>query len=219
MKLAVFVAAVVGVVAVNAQTASPNYPADMPSCGRTCGDNMFGQATSPAIGCDSQTDYTCLCNEPNFLYGVRDCSSQTCQDIDDANAAVAWGNDFCASYSGTVSVATETSNSTATATTATSTPTATTTTVETTTSDSSTFETTVVSTLYGAVGATTIVSTGTSDGSSFTTTLSTSTYTSESPSSAVTETTTSSSSEGAAPHMTAGPMAGLIAAGLAAALL
>jgi hypothetical protein len=227
MKLPVFVAALVGAVAANAQAA--NYPSDMPSCGATCGNNMFGKATSSEIGCQSSTDYNCLCNKPNFLYGVRDCSYQYCQNNTAANIAIAWGNSFCSKFSGTITVSTETGtysgNGTASAA---STPTATATTTETITSGSATFVTTVSGTLYGPVVTTIttpIVSTVTGGGTSFTTTLGTSTITTENfsgasytaTSSSSTSSTTSSSA-GAA-HMTAGPVVGLLAAGLAAAAL
>jgi hypothetical protein len=242
MKIPVLAAALVGASAVNAQSAS--YPSDMPACGIACGNNMFAQASS--LNCNSSTDYSCLCDNPDFLYGLRDCSNESCLNNTAANIAISWGNSFCASYSGTITLpsATGSNGSGATA----STPTATTVVVATITSGSSTYVTTVSSTLYGAVpGATTgsgeatitttIVSTGTSGGSSYTTTLGTSTITSggsgasasESTSSSSTLTTyttttaasstsRSSSSSGAAAQMTAGPVAGLVVAGLAAAL-
>jgi hypothetical protein len=228
MKVPVFVAALVGAVAVNAQAAA--YPSDMPSCGVTCGNNMFAKATSGDIGCQSSTDYNCLCNKPNFLYGVRDCSYQYCQNNTAASIAIAWVNSFCSKYSGTITVGSETGtysgNGTAAAA---STPTATTATPETITSGSTTYVTTVSSTLYGPVVTTIttpIVSTVTSGGTGYTTTLGTSTITTENfsgtsytaTSSSSTSSTTSSSA-GAAPHMTAGPVVGLLAAGLAAALL
>jgi hypothetical protein len=240
MKIPVLAAALVGASAVNAQSA--NYPSDMPACGVTCGNNMLAQASS--LNCNSSTDYSCLCNKPDFLYGLRDCANEYCQNNTAANIAIAWGNSFCASNSGTVTLPSATSTHTGNGSGATaSTPTATTVVVATITSGSSTYVTTLSSTLYGAVpGATTssgevtitttIVSTGTSSGSSYTTTLGTSTITSgrttsgstssSSTLTTYTPTTTSShrsSSSGAAPHMTAGPVAGLVVAGLAAALL
>jgi len=238
MKIPTFVVALVGAVAVKAQ--DPNYPADMPDCGETCGNNMFAKATER--NCSSETDYTCLCDNPNFLYGVHDCSYQSCQNNTAANIADDWVNSFCASNSGTLTVATETgtySGGNGTGATA-STPTSTSVTVETITSGSSTYETTVSSTLYGGAVpvattnsettvTTQVVSTETSGGSSFTTVVGTSTFTSEETTSTTsvatsvtTETTTtssSSSSTGAAAHITAGPVVGLLAAGLAAAFL
>jgi CFEM domain len=40
-----------------------------------CLQNML--ALAPALGC-SAADATCLCENPNFLYGVRDCSIEAC---------------------------------------------------------------------------------------------------------------------------------------------
>jgi len=226
MKIPVFLVALVGALAANAQQAS--YPSNMPPCGVTCGNNMFAQAEN--LNCTSSSDYACMCNNPDFLYGVHDCSYEYCQNNTAANIAIAWGNSFCGSNSGTITVPSVTGTYSGNGTSATaSTPTATTVLVETITSGSSVFVTTVSSTLFGpAPGAATTtpsVSTGTSGGSSFTTTLGTSITSQNSggtttgSSSSGSSSSSSSSSSGAAPRMTAGSVAGLLAAGFAAALL
>ncbi|KAF2730027.1 hypothetical protein EJ04DRAFT_515529 [Polyplosphaeria fusca] len=54
---------------------------------------MLGIATS-AFGCASG-DIVCYCTEPNFGYGVRDCSNQACSSAEDAAAVIAYGTQFC----------------------------------------------------------------------------------------------------------------------------
>lgn len=55
---------------------------------------MLGLASS--LGC-SADDYSCLCNNPDFSYGIRDCSLQACgESEDEANEAIRVGVDLCA---------------------------------------------------------------------------------------------------------------------------
>ncbi|KAK2008527.1 CFEM domain-containing protein [Colletotrichum eremochloae] len=62
------------------------------SCGSTCIQNMQNLATS--LDCTTG-DTACLCRNPNFTYGIRDCSFQSCQQSSDAQQAVAAGVELC----------------------------------------------------------------------------------------------------------------------------
>lgn len=59
---------------------------------QTCISNMLGQATE--LGC-SASDYSCLCNNENFGYGVRDCSNEACGNASDAATVISFGTAFC----------------------------------------------------------------------------------------------------------------------------
>ncbi|KAK2029504.1 CFEM domain-containing protein [Colletotrichum zoysiae] len=61
-------------------------------CGSTCIQNMQGLASN--LGCTAG-DTACLCRNPNFTYGIRDCSFQSCQQSSDAQQAVAAGVELC----------------------------------------------------------------------------------------------------------------------------
>jgi len=54
---------------------------------------MLGLATE--LGCQND-DIACLCRNRDFGYGIRDCSIQVCNNVDQANAAIDWGNNLCA---------------------------------------------------------------------------------------------------------------------------
>ena len=41
---------------------------------------MLGQFAQ--LGCTSETDIKCLCSKPNFMYGVRDCTNESCPSTD-----------------------------------------------------------------------------------------------------------------------------------------
>ncbi|KAK2067234.1 hypothetical protein P8C59_000992 [Phyllachora maydis] len=48
----------------------------LPGCGKTCINNELG---NPGLGCGaSGKDLACLCANPNFGFGVRDCSMSAC---------------------------------------------------------------------------------------------------------------------------------------------
>jgi len=61
-------------------------------CGSTCIQNMQSFATN--LGCTAG-DTACLCRNPDFTYGIRDCSFQSCQQSGDAQQAVAAGIELC----------------------------------------------------------------------------------------------------------------------------
>lgn len=46
-----------------------------------------------ALGC-SNTDANCLCNNPDFGYGIRDCSNAACGP-DVASSVIAFGEGYC----------------------------------------------------------------------------------------------------------------------------
>ena len=58
----------------------------------TCINNMLGQAAS--LGC-SANDAKCLCQNQNFIFGVRDCSYQHCQNDSNAGTTVSYGTEYC----------------------------------------------------------------------------------------------------------------------------
>jgi hypothetical protein len=76
-----------------ATVAAADFPSNMPACGRTCGTNMLGKAAE--FKCKAE-DIACLCKDKNFVWGIRDCSQQSCGSVDDANVAINWGNQVCA---------------------------------------------------------------------------------------------------------------------------
>jgi len=69
-------------------------PSTLPACGQTCVSNMLGIATSQ-FGC-AAGDIVCYCSEPNFGYGVRDCSNESCS-AEDAAKVISFGTEYCAS--------------------------------------------------------------------------------------------------------------------------
>ena len=60
---------------------------------QTCINNLLG--LSPSFGCPS-AEASCLCAEPNFGYGVRDCSNEACGNADVANQVISYGLAYCA---------------------------------------------------------------------------------------------------------------------------
>ena len=58
---------------------------------------MLGQASS--LGCPNESDVSCLCKNMNFLYGVRDCSNESCSSAD-AATVISFGTQFCAGTCG-----------------------------------------------------------------------------------------------------------------------
>ncbi|KAL2166698.1 hypothetical protein VTG60DRAFT_2287 [Thermothelomyces hinnuleus] len=76
-----------------ATVAAVDFPSNMPDCGRLCGTNMFGKAAE--LGCQ-ENDIACLCRNKDFGFGIRDCSIQVCDSVDQANVAIDWGNSLCA---------------------------------------------------------------------------------------------------------------------------
>jgi len=69
-----------------------DFTYSIPECGRMCINNMLGQFAS--FGCSSAADVTCLCGDPRFGYGLRDCTIQACgQDV--FAAVQSFGNSVC----------------------------------------------------------------------------------------------------------------------------
>ncbi|GJC82468.1 GPI-anchored CFEM domain protein ARB_01545 [Colletotrichum liriopes] len=65
---------------------------NLAGCGSGCIQSMQGLASD--LGCTAG-DTACLCRNPNFTYGIRDCSFQSCQQSGDAQQAVAAGVELC----------------------------------------------------------------------------------------------------------------------------
>ncbi|KAL8931254.1 MAG: hypothetical protein Q9211_007108 [Gyalolechia sp. 1 TL-2023] len=68
----------------------------LPDCGKTCINNMLGQAQS--LGCQP-TDVACLCANQNFGYGIRDCTQEACPPTANRAQVIDFGTMFCASKS------------------------------------------------------------------------------------------------------------------------
>ena len=56
---------------------------------------MLGKAVE--LGCKSESDIECLCSNPDFGNGIRDCTEESCPPGSDANAVLNAGNTFCQS--------------------------------------------------------------------------------------------------------------------------
>jgi len=54
---------------------------------------MLGAGAS--LGCSS-SDAACLCKNPDFGFGLRDCATEACPNSSDANTVVAYGVTYCA---------------------------------------------------------------------------------------------------------------------------
>jgi hypothetical protein len=76
--------------------------AALPSCGQLCFNNMLAQYAS--LGCASEQDAACLCENVNFGYGLRDCSNGAC-GTDVASTVIAFGSSYCASATATATAA------------------------------------------------------------------------------------------------------------------
>ncbi|KAN0107813.1 hypothetical protein V8E51_007555 [Hyaloscypha variabilis] len=167
MKSAIMLAVGAFAFAVSAQTTA------LPACGSLCFNNMLAKAGE--LNC-ATGDNSCLCKNPDFSYGIRDCSNAVCGPVT-ASSVIAYGSSFCASVtagsgsgSGGSGTATTTDTTLTTVATGTSTTTATSGTggagagaggsSAVTTSALVTVETSGGSTFTSTTGSTTIYSTG-----------------------------------------------------------
>lgn len=92
MKTATILA--VSAVAIGALAQDPSGIDTLSECGRFCVQSMVDKAES--LGCGAAQDTAaCECNNPDFLYGIRDCSIESCTDAQDAVEAQAWGSRYC----------------------------------------------------------------------------------------------------------------------------
>ncbi|KAM7197773.1 hypothetical protein V8F20_006446 [Naviculisporaceae sp. PSN 640] len=67
----------------------------LPPCGQTCIDNMIGQWNF--LGCpsvDGNADAVCLCDTPDFGYGIRDCANQHCSP-EYVGAVITYAQRYC----------------------------------------------------------------------------------------------------------------------------
>ncbi|KAK4465099.1 hypothetical protein QBC42DRAFT_283725 [Cladorrhinum samala] len=86
-------AAVVAAAMLMSNTAAAQENASvLPVCGQICIQNMLAQA--PLLGCPA-SDPRCLCSNPNFGYGIRDCAIEACSPVD-AQQVIAYGLNYCA---------------------------------------------------------------------------------------------------------------------------
>ncbi|KAG8405193.1 hypothetical protein J3458_021864 [Metarhizium acridum] len=69
--------------------------AALAQCGQTCANNMVAPDKAKELGCQAN-DLKCLCAEPRFFYGLRDCSHAICSQ-QDANKVVDYGVKICQS--------------------------------------------------------------------------------------------------------------------------
>ncbi|OTA88598.1 hypothetical protein M434DRAFT_122049 [Hypoxylon sp. CO27-5] len=93
-------AILVGVGAALAVAQDISFPQGFPDCGVTCIRNMLGQAAQ--LGC-SDVAPSCLCTKQNFIYGVRDCATESCPDNASAQQVIQYGSQYCASVGVAVS--------------------------------------------------------------------------------------------------------------------
>ncbi|ROT43498.1 hypothetical protein SODALDRAFT_40679 [Sodiomyces alkalinus F11] len=70
--------------------------ADLPECGQFCINAMQGSTIAEQLGCN-QGDLGCLCRQQDFIYGVRDCSFQSCFGEGEADSVLSFGYSLCAS--------------------------------------------------------------------------------------------------------------------------
>lgn len=75
-----------------ATTTAPSAITDLPQCGQTCFNNMLGQYSS--LGCSSP-DPSCLCQNINFYYGIRDCANAACGSAADASTVITFEGWYC----------------------------------------------------------------------------------------------------------------------------
>lgn len=64
-------------------------------------------AKASELGCRNN-DIACLCRNPNFGYGVHDCSVEACNDVESANAIINWANNACSNANAPANIATVT---------------------------------------------------------------------------------------------------------------
>lgn len=57
---------------------------------------MQGPAIAEQLGC-SEGDLGCLCSQQNFIYGIRDCSAESCSSQGEADRVLNFGNSLCGS--------------------------------------------------------------------------------------------------------------------------
>jgi hypothetical protein len=69
---------------------------DLATCAKQCVDNMLAGNKAEELGCDSE-DWSCLCQNPDFSYGFRDCARDVCGNgnQEDAASAVRYAVEFC----------------------------------------------------------------------------------------------------------------------------
>lgn len=212
-----------------ATVAATDFPPNMPECAKWCATEMLENKPGE-LGCNVG-DVTCLCQNQNFAYGVRDCSHGKCGYNADSDFAIAWVNSFCGGILATATTSASYIESPSIE----PTPIWTTTYTTTFTTDGIVSTTTGTSTVFGISGVpvytshpfttvtSTFVSTHTGGSSTFEVTHAT-TFTTSVDSASLTEPTeaghpSSSSSEGHGAQITGAPALGVLAAaGLAAVL-
>lgn len=55
------------------------------------------QNKASSLGCSSSSDAACLCCNPDFGYGVRDCANQACANAQNAQSVISFGTNYCQS--------------------------------------------------------------------------------------------------------------------------
>ncbi|PHH91937.1 hypothetical protein CDD83_9722 [Cordyceps sp. RAO-2017] len=68
---------------------------NLPECAQTCVNNMRSQMKAEELGC-REGDIRCLCTNPNFSYGLRDCTSEVCGNREqDVNTVFDYARNIC----------------------------------------------------------------------------------------------------------------------------
>jgi hypothetical protein len=57
---------------------------------------MLSDSKASELGC-APNDFSCLCQNVNFTYGLRDCSAAVCNS-EDASRILAYGQALCSGY-------------------------------------------------------------------------------------------------------------------------
>jgi hypothetical protein len=81
---------------ITTNTAIPRESA-LPSCGQLCFNNMLAQYST--LGCAPFDSY-CLCSNPDFSFGLHDCSNGACGAVV-ASTVIAFGSAYCSSATAT----------------------------------------------------------------------------------------------------------------------
>ncbi|KAI5864070.1 hypothetical protein GGS23DRAFT_595721 [Durotheca rogersii] len=83
----------VGLAATLGAAQAPSFPSGFPNCGVVCVSNMLREASN--LGCGNDSSASCLCTNPDFIYGIRDCATESCEG-QDATRVISYGAQWCA---------------------------------------------------------------------------------------------------------------------------
>lgn len=82
--------------------------ASLPACGQTCANNMMAASKAAELKCTAG-DMKCLCQNNNFVFGLRDCSKAIC-DGDGASKVLNYAMAICKAAGVTINAGGDGSN-------------------------------------------------------------------------------------------------------------